>query len=78
MRAVDGAKKVSELSRLRYKEGLASYIEVVIADRTMLENQITAYELNGQRLQTTVQLIKALGGGWNLNHPMMTNRLRGP
>jgi len=73
MRAVDGAKKVAELSRLRYKEGLASYLEVVVADRTMLENEITAYELNGQRIVTTVQLIKALGGGWRVDHPMMTN-----
>jgi multidrug efflux system outer membrane protein len=73
MRAVNGAKQVAELSRLRYKEGLASYFEVVIADRTMLENEIAAYALNGQRVVTTVMLIKALGGGWNANNGMMTN-----
>jgi outer membrane protein, multidrug efflux system len=73
MRAVAGAKQVAELSRLRYKEGLASYFEVVINDRTMLENEITAYALNGQRMVTTVLLIKALGGGWNPNNVMMTN-----
>ncbi|HEY3915214.1 MAG TPA: efflux transporter outer membrane subunit [Verrucomicrobiae bacterium] len=73
MDAVDSAKKVADLSRLRYKEGLASYFEVVIADRTMLENEITAYELNGQNLVTTVRLIKALGGGWAQRNPMMTN-----
>jgi multidrug efflux system outer membrane protein len=73
MQAVDGAKKVAELSRLRYKEGLTSYLEVVVADRTLLENEVTAYELNGQSMVTTVQLIKALGGGWKANSPMMTN-----
>ena len=73
MRAVEGARQAARLSRLRYKEGLVSYIEVEIADRTMLENQITAYELNGQRIVTTVQLIKALGGGWKPGNPMMTN-----
>jgi outer membrane protein, multidrug efflux system len=73
MRAVDGARKGAELSRARYKEGLASYFEVVLADRTMLENEITAYELNGQRMVTTVLLIKALGGGWKPDNPMMTN-----
>jgi multidrug efflux system outer membrane protein len=72
-RAVDAARKAADLSRLRYKEGLASYLEVVIADRTQLENQITAYQLNGQRIVTTVLLIKALGGGWKPNNPMMTN-----
>jgi multidrug efflux system outer membrane protein len=73
MRAVDGARKVADLSRLRYKEGLASYFEVVIADRTVLENRILAYQLNGQRIVTTVQLIKALGGGWKTTDAMMTN-----
>ena len=73
MRAVEGAKKVADLSRARYKEGLASYFEVVIADRTALENEILAYQLNGQRVVTTVLLIKALGGGWKANDAMMTN-----
>ena len=73
MRALDGARKGAELSRARYKEGLASYFEVVIADRTMLENEITVYELNGERMVTTVQLIKALGGGWKADNPLMTN-----
>jgi multidrug efflux system outer membrane protein len=73
MRAVDGAKKGGRSVTARYKEGLASYFEVVMADRTMLENEITAYQLNGQRMVTTVLLIKALGGGWNPNNPMMTN-----
>ena len=44
-----------------------------MADRTMLENEITAYELNGQRMVTTVLLIKALGGGWKADNAMMTN-----
>lgn len=72
MRAVAGAKKVADQSRLRYKEGLASYLEVVIADRTALENEITAYQLNGQRMVTTVLLIKALGGGWKTANPVMS------
>jgi multidrug efflux system outer membrane protein len=73
MRAVAGARKGSELSRERYKEGLASYLEVVVADRTMLENEIAAYQLNGERMVTSVLLIKALGGGWRADNPMMTN-----
>jgi multidrug efflux system outer membrane protein len=63
-RAVEAARKAADLSRVRYKEGLASYFEVVLADRTALENEVLAYELNGQRIVTTVLLIKALGGGW--------------
>ncbi len=71
MRAVNAAKVVADQSRLRYKEGLASYIEVVIADRTVLDNEVTAYELNGNAMVTTVSLIKALGGGWSTNAPLM-------
>ena len=48
-------------------------LEVVVADRTMLDNEISAYELNGQRMVTTVLLIKALGGGWKADNAMMTN-----
>jgi multidrug efflux system outer membrane protein len=64
-RAVDAASKAAVLSRTRYKEGLVSYFEVVDAERTLLDNQILAYDLNGQRLVTSVLLIKALGGGWS-------------
>jgi len=73
MRAVDGAKKVAELSAVRYKEGLASYFEVVLAERTVLDNEISAYQLNGQSMVTTVQLVKALGGGWRPDNALMTN-----
>ena len=45
----------------------------MVADRTELENEILAYELNGQRIVTTVLLIKALGGGWKADNAMMTN-----
>jgi multidrug efflux system outer membrane protein len=72
-RAVDAAKQAADLSRNRYREGLASYFEVVLADRTALENEILAYQLNGQRIVTTVLLIKALGGGWKADNAMMTN-----
>jgi multidrug efflux system outer membrane protein len=64
MRAVDAAKRVADQSRIRYQEGLTSYLQVVEADRTALESQLAAYDLNGQRMVTTVSLIKALGGGW--------------
>jgi len=73
MRALDAAKQVADLSLIRYKEGLVSYLEVVVADRTELENEILTYDLNGQRIVTTVQLIKALGGGWKTDDAMMTN-----
>jgi len=78
MRPVVGAKRAASLSLLRYKEGLASYLEVVDADRTALENELTADDLNGQRIVTTVLLIKALGGGWNAEQVMADERVSPP
>ena len=56
------------------RKGLTSFLEVVVADRTELwKVNSRADELNGARLVTTVQLIKALGGGWTAGNPLMTN-----
>lgn len=60
-RASDAASK---LARQRYQEGVTTYLEVIEADRTALSARRSLVQLRGQRLLTTVQLIKALGGGW--------------
>jgi multidrug efflux system outer membrane protein len=71
-RAVEAAAKAAELSRNRYKEGLVSYFDVVDAERTLLDNQLLADDLNGQTLATSVTLIKALGGGWRPDQGYVT------
>lgn len=62
--ALNAAQETSKLARLRYDKGLASYFEVVDADRTVLTTRLLQAQLDGQRLTATVQLIRALGGGW--------------
>ena len=62
--ALSAAKDTSQLARLRYDKGLASYFEVVDADRTVLTTRLLQAQLEGQRLTASVQLIRALGGGW--------------
>ena len=62
--AVAASQETSQLARLRYEKGLASYFEVVDADRTVLTTRLLQAQLDGQRLTATVQLIRALGGGW--------------
>lgn len=64
-RAVESAQKAAELSDKRYRAGLVSYLEVVDSQRSALQSERGAVQLLGQRLQTSVLLIKALGGGWN-------------
>jgi outer membrane protein, multidrug efflux system len=63
--ALSAAQDTSRLARLRYDRGLASYFEVVDADRTVLTTRLLLAQLEGQRLVATVQLLRALGGGWS-------------
>lgn len=63
-RAVASARKTADLSNTRYTAGLVGYLEVVDAERTALQSERLATQLQGQRLIVSVFLIKALGGGW--------------
>ncbi len=64
-RAVTSASQSADLAVRRYSSGIVSYIEVVDANRDTLTAQRAATQLTGLRLVATVQLIKALGGGFD-------------
>ncbi len=64
-RAVASAKRSTELSTLRYKRGLAPYLEVLTNQTIELSNERTAASLATQRIVASAQLQMALGGGWN-------------
>lgn len=66
-RAVTSAKRAASLAEDRYRSGIVAYIEVVDANRDELSAERANAQLAGERLIATVQLIKALGGGWNEN-----------
>jgi multidrug efflux system outer membrane protein len=63
-RAVASAQRAADLAAQRYRAGIVSYLEVVDANRAALAAQRNQAQLAGQRLIASVQLIKALGGGW--------------
>lgn len=63
--AVASAEKSLALSLDRYKGGVTSYLEVITAQAVALSNERTAVSLLGRRMVADVQLIKALGGGWD-------------
>ncbi len=63
-RAVQSSQNASQISKELYKAGLTTYVNVVIADRSVLDAQNTLLNVACQRLLYTVYLIKALGGGW--------------
>ncbi|MEO5734083.1 MAG: efflux transporter outer membrane subunit, partial [Rubrivivax sp.] len=66
-RAVTAAQRAVELSNLRYRNGYVSQLELLDAQRTELANQRLALQVQAARLQATVGLIRALGGGWDVS-----------
>jgi NodT family efflux transporter outer membrane factor (OMF) lipoprotein len=63
--AVAASQRALTLSTERYKSGIDSYLNVITAQTTLLNNQRTAVNLQMQQMTASVELIKALGGGWN-------------
>jgi NodT family efflux transporter outer membrane factor (OMF) lipoprotein len=64
-RAVESAKRSTDLSTLRYKRGLATYLEVLTDQTIELNNERTAASLTTERIVASAQLQIVLGGGWN-------------
>ncbi len=63
--AVASARRTLSLANDRYKSGIDSYLNVITAQTVLLTNQRTAVTLQMEQMTASVQLIKALGGGWN-------------
>ncbi|MFJ3048314.1 efflux transporter outer membrane subunit [Herbaspirillum chlorophenolicum] len=62
--AVAASARAAKLSHTQYREGAVSYFDVIDADRTVLQQQRVSVQLDGERARSTVNLIRALGGGW--------------
>jgi outer membrane protein, multidrug efflux system len=63
--SVDAARRTLDISTNRYSGGLVSYLDVVTAQQNLLSNEQQLVSIQGQRLTTSVLLVKALGGGWD-------------
>ena len=63
--AVESAQHSYEISNQRYKGGVTSYLEVLTAEATLLQNQRTAIDLQTRQFVSSVGLVRALGGGWD-------------
>jgi NodT family efflux transporter outer membrane factor (OMF) lipoprotein len=66
-RAVASAQHSFDLSNQRYKAGATSYLEVLTAETALLSNQRTLTDLEARQFAASVQLIRALGGGWDVS-----------
>jgi len=65
--AVDSSRRQLDIATSRYVGGLVNYLDVVNAQQILLSNEQEAAVIQGQRLITSVLLVKALGGGWDAN-----------
>ncbi len=62
--AVDAAEQASRLIQTNYRAGVANYLQVIIANEQYIQAKIIYVQTVAQRLQDTVALYVALGGGW--------------
>jgi NodT family efflux transporter outer membrane factor (OMF) lipoprotein len=63
--AVRASRESVELAQNQYRAGTISFLEVIIVQTAALTNERTAVAVQGRRLLACVQLVRALGGGWN-------------
>jgi multidrug efflux system outer membrane protein len=66
---VTAATTAERLARLRYDGGVSNYLEVLDAQRSLFNSELTLAQANRDQLVALVQLYKALGGGWQEKVP---------
>ncbi|MBF5037926.1 efflux transporter outer membrane subunit [Methylophilus sp. 13] len=65
--SAEAAKKSLSFAMNRYQQGAANYLEVTSAQTASLNSQRALLILNTEQLRASVDLIRALGGGWSKN-----------
>jgi len=63
--AVEDARRALAIANNRYIGGVTSYLDVITAQTTLLTSERLETQLLGQRMVSSVYLVKALGGGWD-------------
>ena len=65
-RAVASARESLQLFTNRYKGGVDTYLQVITAQTAALANERNQVDIQRRRMDASVLLVKALGGGWNV------------
>jgi multidrug efflux system outer membrane protein len=63
-KAVHTSEDYHQQAEVQYSNGLVDYLTVIDAQRTVLSNQLALVQSTSSQMNASIQLIKALGGGW--------------
>lgn len=72
--AVAATAKALEQAQYRYKAGLVTYLEVATTENAALQAQLANVSIQLRRMDATVLLVKALGGGWQRSEAEFADR----
>jgi outer membrane protein TolC len=64
--AVAAAQQSLAVMENQYRAGTVAYLNVIVAQTTVLSAKVNALGILGRRMTAAVLLVKALGGGWNV------------
>ncbi len=66
---LEQARVALRLSEIRYREGVGDMLTVLDAQRTLFQAEDQLAQIRLSRLQASIALFKALGGGWTASDP---------
>ncbi|HLH04128.1 MAG TPA: efflux transporter outer membrane subunit [Bryobacteraceae bacterium] len=64
--AIESSRQYRDIAVARYQTGVDTYLNVLTAQNTLLSNQLSEVTARTSQMTTSVQLIAALGGGWDV------------
>ena len=77
-RRVKALRDYARLARLRFDNGVTSYIDVLYAESQLFDGELTAVNTQSERYAQLINVYKAMGGGWiDANDPMAAQKKDG-
>ena len=77
-RQVEALRTYARLARVRYDNGYTSYIEVLDAERSLFNVEVSYTQTQGVVFTSLVNLYKAMGGGWVMDAERLTAKEPSP
>ena len=78
VRRVKALRDYARLARLRFDNGVTSYIDVLYAESQLFDGELTAVNTQSERYAQLINVYKAMGGGWiDANDPMAAQEKQG-